>query len=906
MNNKENLLKKLQNMKEDCFSKEIIIPLLKKMGFYFADFNGGPWEHGVDIIAYKDNEFSDLEVTTCQSKKFRGAPSRNRAQFSEVITQLRMCQERKISCHDGIERIPDKVLFITPYVVSSRLVEEHFATYKLQKVKIIDGSVLLKLFQRYWPEAFDVFESSAGKATKTEAKELINSELNRALNINEEIDYQEYYSDLNFFVGNIDGRQVFSSNISIKKTSQSSYEEEDWLQLKSIHKTLKRQINIGILLDPIDLTERNYKNDMALFSSAENQEKIAELNALHDKISSDKTALSTLMKNLLIDINTISIRNFSKKANPIEANAKEFINTLALLLEIPLDQQGVLSISEAISQLQKNSPMNSHINNTIGLISNLANDLLGSFHDEREASKIVHPLPKFKAEIEVDLLCSMINHKIENAAEGLKKLNNRSLSAAETRSLLNEINSLLRAIDLLLRIDSQAFIKTELIRKSELNNTLDISAHSLFDSGCNITVYGEAGAGKSTTLHVYASKLLLNRTEEELFLFLPINRITSKINSLTNEERFFVFNTKSNFEKLLNGYLVYKGLSPNKENLDSIIDIATNKKKVVFIIDALDEAADHATWIVPALSELPSVISHAQVITSSRSTVQKVKEIEFLGITLLPFNENQLERFIFGYLKNDPNKENLWNDIKNNKLYEIAKNPLLATIICTLHKNGIQVPRNESEVYKRKIELLCGLYDNFKGIKRTKFDLTLLRESSRAIAYGMHKDAHREATIDEIKYHLDKEFSGKINSEKFDEIISDLHESCNILHYIPESKTYTFGHLRFQEYLASEMLSMKRYNEIVELASKSWWAGALYLYSFDNDLDDLFDRIYDRYGSFVNHRKILEVMITAQPTSKRPGLRQILDRNNRLDESEQLHDVIEGDYSYRDIYPRSW
>lgn len=905
---KENLLKKLQNMREDDFSKEIIVPLLKKMGFHFADFYGGPFEHGKDIIAYKSDDFSGIEITVCQSKKFKGNLSSNRSQFNEIITQLRLCIEKPVACHDGIRRKPSKVLFITPFSIASRSVEEHFETFSLNNIKIVDGSSLLTLFEKYWPEAFETFEDTATKATKTDANELINIELSRALSINDEIDYQEYYSDLNFFVGNIDSRQVFSSRLSITAPSTLSYNEEEWLQLRSVHTQLLKQIGTGILANTIEEIEEDYQENLNLFSCKENQERLMELKALRDKIDSNKISIRILMKALLVDINTHTIRNLSKNNdNQTESeDLKKISSAIAILLETPVDIEGTASISSTIRKIKTTPFFDSAIENTLGLIDSIANDLLSAFEEEDSLSKTVHPLPRFHAKISLDPLKEIINSKITESAKSIETLNTGGLNTSETRTLLEKINSLLRSVDLLLRSDNQSLLKTELIKDCEFNSTLDISAHSLFDSGCNITVYGEAGAGKSTTLHVYANKLISNKKDDELILFLPINRITSKINNLTEEEKFFVTNTESNFEKLLNGYLVYKGLPANKEFRDAIIDIALSKRKVVFIIDALDEAANHASWIIPALSELPTKVRNAQVITSSRSTVQKVKEIQFLGVTLLPFNENQLQRFIFGYLKDNEGKESLWNDIKNNKLFEIAKNPLLATIICTLHKNGIEVPRNEPEVYKRKIELLCGLYDNYKGIKRTKNDLTLLRDASRTIAYGMHIATSREAIISEIKSHLERGLGGKVKPEKLEEIIHDLHENCNILHYIPESKTYTFGHLRFQEYLASEMLSTKSSIDIASLAANPWWAGALYLYSFGNDLDDLFDRIYERHGNFRHHKKILEVMISAQPANKRLGLKKLLNRHDRLDDPIRLPDMIEDDYSHGDFSRYDW
>jgi len=53
MSTKNFVFLKIQDMREDDFSKKIIIPLLRKMGYTFTDFNGGAYELGKDIIAHK-------------------------------------------------------------------------------------------------------------------------------------------------------------------------------------------------------------------------------------------------------------------------------------------------------------------------------------------------------------------------------------------------------------------------------------------------------------------------------------------------------------------------------------------------------------------------------------------------------------------------------------------------------------------------------------------------------------------------------------------------------------------------------------------------------------------------------------------------------------------------------------
>ncbi|MCY1293202.1 hypothetical protein D9M69_435350 [compost metagenome] len=121
MNKKEAFLRKIRNIHEDEFSKKIVVPLLRRMGYQFVDFNGGSYEEGKDIIATKISEFQELEVTAIQSKMLQTKRLKQSSQkFGEIAHQLKLCLTKRIPCSDGFSRLPTKTILITPFEIDTR------------------------------------------------------------------------------------------------------------------------------------------------------------------------------------------------------------------------------------------------------------------------------------------------------------------------------------------------------------------------------------------------------------------------------------------------------------------------------------------------------------------------------------------------------------------------------------------------------------------------------------------------------------------------------------------------------------------------------------------------------------------------------------------------------------------
>ncbi|MGZ0781686.1 NACHT domain-containing protein [Pseudomonas saponiphila] len=797
MNNKDIFFKKIQNMHEDDFSKSVIMPLLKKIGYQYVDFNGGPYELGKDIIAHRLNEFDDIEVTVIQSKMFKSNRTSESSQiFSTIVHQLSLCLSKKIPCSDGIERLPKKTIFITPFTVDTRHLSEQIEKIQLHGISIFDQVKLTSLLDKYWPEAFNQEQNSLEQAIKLQQDDISNLELYRALHIESKTVYSNYYSDLNFFVGETESREVFSSNIVFTKTHHDSHDESEWLELKKADGWIKEYLKQDLIHNNIDKIEEDYNSRLSEYNSESNQDIIHRLSdakstkqsltqSLFSEISNAKNIISTQntiskSKKSLTPTNSNTTTLLANTIETIELLARDFSNKELPLIEAATQKQYIKNLKDKKTR------------SSILDIGSLAKELINQENLIEKLEKTRKPYPAYKVTLCEKTAENHINIKIKELSKKLTQLNNNSLTISEARTILDTTNQVLRCINNLTKHLKSTSLRVTLEKDTSFANQLDVSAHTIFDSGCNIAVYGDAGAGKSTTLYVYAEKIYQNKKDNEEVLFIPLNRVTSKLGKISIDDKNKIIDTSNNFNSLINAFLLYKDIEATADNRNLLINSLSKKNKVTIIIDALDESADNSSWIIPALSEIPKNIGQAQVITSSRNCVNYIKEIEFLGITLLPFNREQLKKFIFGWLNNQEKCEELWSSIQNNDLFEVAKNPLLATIICTLHENGIPVPENEPDVYRRKIELLCGLYDQNKGIRRAKNEKSFLEKCCQKIAYQMHVRSRREATIDELRSFLNRGLESRVSTTVADSAVDDLVNVCNILIKSADSNSYSF------------------------------------------------------------------------------------------------------------------
>lgn len=805
----------LQSMREDDLTSKVLVPLFMKLGYVDANFHGGSYEGGKDLIAYKHEAFGKISVLAAQVKRFKPTRStKTSQQWHTIVRQLELARNKAIPCKDGQARKPSTVAFITPYTIDTRLLAEQFEAVQLHNIQIIDGAALYSEILRTWPSLLSDIGNVGHKIASTNSRALRNVELFESLKVADDVPFENIYSDLNFFVGRTETRELICSMIAAVDVPASvSY--ETWLAIKDNLLEVEKLVQFDLIKNQVAKIEHDYSIALRTHESQENIDR-------RDKIAQLSENIATLAAKIHAEIEHESRR--LEAANESRTDEMDFSALRTLKDAVDQLKHGRLPSEAEISDLLRAAllfiPSEAFRTDILKLVE--------TARRRRQELKLYVARPTVTFSLDVTRLCDYVTSSIDWLRDATAEINANKRFRPNLREFLTKIELLLSVVNRLVHTRSFGVEVFRLSHERHFENRFAISAHDVFDTRMNVAVYGEAGAGKSTTLHMYVNHKTRRMGRNDSLIFLPMNRVMSaKRSSGYSEEQDI--ERRAFVRALLKCILIYVRGGPSESSVEEFRGWIETRAHVTFVIDGFDEAVSNNRWLLAAVNGLPDEFANAQVIISSRDCIAEIANIQYLGITLLPFTRDQLKRFVEGW--NSERGPALWQAIENQNLAEVAKNPLLATIVCSLHEHGISIPANEPEVYRKHIALLCGLYDAYKDVKRTTCPQEVLERVARAIAIGMHCRQVREIDWPGLIGILQSTFRNVLTDATLALAAEELISPCGVLKRIHKTDLVSFGHLRYQEFLASEELVKNHRHSPLDYLYDEWWKGVLYLYA---------------------------------------------------------------------------
>ncbi len=555
-----------------------------------------------------------------QVKRFRSKKSTlSRVQWSEIIYQLKQCKDVPVVTPDGAKIRAHSVIFLTPYTIDTRLLEEKFDA-ELHDVKVVDGDRLITLINREWPGLYDEVLGVESRYREPDSIELFNHELARALEIDPVRDYTEYYSDLNFFVGTVESREVISSKLEFT-LDRIHVQLEDWPSLEQAFIRVKHLIDVDITTMSVAAIRVEFERMQDLYECAENKRRRANCDILRGRKSDSSIAAQIILRS--INEQLLLKERQKGEYSQSERRLADSVRSVRILrldgepLPDKIDLwNAVENMREACANMHSSASLKAVGKSYLEKINELREtleQLVRNDADLREERSRLHEYPSFTVQSDVESAARRVNERIDWFRRQADCLNRGDLGGAALREFLEQFKALLAAIDVL----RSNKITKELIALRSTDgaheNRFKVSAHSVFDAGVNVAVYGEAGAGKSTTLHVYAHTIGVRLRSDEAVIFVPLNRMLAAV-----DEKGFDINSEvasaGEVETLLRCFLIYRSVEPSQSTMEDLIRFLGTRKRSIFLFDGLDEAARRAYWLTSAISLLPEKFPAAQVI----------------------------------------------------------------------------------------------------------------------------------------------------------------------------------------------------------------------------------------------------------------------------------------------------
>ena len=922
------LLGKLQAMSEAEFTELSLIPLFKSMG-YKVDYHGGPAEGGKDLICRKGGDFGFDEISVVQVKKTTASAAAGKSNsFSGIVTQLQQAVEKKVPSLSGISQLPSHVYFITPYEIDTRTLEsrfEGFASLAPRGVRILDGRAVVNALVRLLPE---LAEQLCGQSFAIETRLLANisnADLLSALNYSNEKRISDFYCDLDFGVGKINTKNLFATEFC-PSILQYSIPQSRWVSFENIASELECFSVDKAIAPAIERVKELYEVEHQKWMSPANQEIIKSVSRLRGSVEKAIEDFLEKAAQVVSEALTEELPFNSLHQDKIKKSGNELTEDQSRRLRKIRDLNSKLY--EQFEALQSDNVLSVEVFNRIGgLIDSCDehnNDILAEIAILKATAKarlavLVKEVsllratykklgvqlakrvvePNYELELNGEYIVFAIEREKKWISDAIEKLSSKKLEATAIRDFFIRCQNFFKLLE---RLFTDKYFSAVVEPKISMGGPIDAAQRismplrEVFATGIHCAVFGEAGAGKSTTLHQYAAFASACNAENELTLFLPLTRILT--------EKLLPANASSMAPVQILENCLGQFLSSEKSySSRDIIEFIKAKRRVTFIFDGVDEVIKRTPWIVEAINDIERIYGNSQIILSSRMSGSYVDSIQYLGLTLLPFTDEQVSHFVDGWFATSPHIAQLVRaHLKSSsELQQIVRSPLLATILCVLAENSVPLPEGELSMYAERFKLLFGHYDIHKKTRRIESHHTLLETIARKLAYYLHTRNIRSASAKDLEVAALRIMGkrGKANELNVRKAVQELIDPCNILVPMTADGDFGFGHLRYQEYLSAAELVANRGIDLAPLLAAPWWRSVLVLFSkmTDEIAYIIEDMLYKGLNVTKCHENLMAMIVTRKKDEQKQ-LKQIIDGHRELDKwDEALHDYDDRDDS---------
>lgn len=412
----------------------------------------------------------------------------------------------------------------------------------------------------------------------------------------------------------------------------------------------------------------------------------------------------------------------------------------------------------------------------------------------------------------------------------------------------------------------------------------------------NLALLGPPGSGKTTLLKHVTLALAARKAAPELAK--RLNKLPIML-FLRDHAEAIKGDPNYSLESAVKSRLAYWDIELPVNWLTSQLQ----KGQCLVMLDGLDEVADPilrqqtAAWVDRQMT----LYKGNRFLITSRPFGYRNNPLQ--NVTVLevrPFTIEQVQRFvhnwylaneIMGAQRDDPGvrmdahkgaEDLLWRLRQTHVLLEMAVNPLLLTMIATVHRYRSSLPGRRVELYAEIAEVFLGKRQQARGIT---YELTPAQKQRvlEEMAYYMMRQRKREIPEAEAVQAIKKSVRRVMGAEEADqpqaiESFLKMIENTSGLLVEREAGLYGFAHLTFQEYMAAVHVRDKKLErELVRHVEDGWWHETIRLYAAQADATNIVKACLTRKKpSVVALTLAMECLDEAREV--RPELRTIFDK----------------------------
>jgi hypothetical protein len=407
--------------------------------------------------------------------------------------------------------------------------------------------------------------------------------------------------------------------------------------------------------------------------------------------------------------------------------------------------------------------------------------------------------------------------------------------------------------------------------------------------GRNFVIIGPPGSGKTTLLKHVTLVLAAHKSVRN---GLQIDKMPILL-FLRDHAAAIARNPELTLEEAVQSKLMQWGL----QRPPGWFEQKLRNGECLVLLDGLDEVADaSARKLVAAWANRQmKMYSNNRFIMTSRPFGYRSNPLaDVTVLEVRPFTIQQVQQFIHNwYLANEmmgarrddagvrmraqEGADDLINRLRQvSNLLDMAVNPLLLTMIATVHRYRSTLPRRRAELYAEICEVFLGKRQQAKGLADNLTPVQKQRVLQPLAYYMMHHN-EREILWAELLAVI-QEPMAQVSTDISMELFLEMIVNSSGLIVEREVGIYSFCHLTFQEYLAAAHVHDQHEEKaLLKQVENSWWHETIRLYGAQADATNIIKACLARRQPSVKALTLaMECLEEAREVS--PQLRTIFDK----------------------------